>query len=108
MRRDPDGHRQLVQRGRAHSSDARVPGVSQLFLRLVSNFRALSLFLSLLFFISFLYLEEQCLFLKNNLLLFIYLAVPGFSCGTWDLGYSLWPVASLVVAFELLVVACGF
>ena len=88
MRRDPEGHRWLVQRGRAHFSDARVPGVSQLLLRLVSNFRALSPFLAFLFFLFFLFFEEQCLFLKNNLLLFIYLAVSGFSCGTWDLWYS--------------------
>ena len=34
--------------------------------------------------------------------LFIYLAVPGLSCSTWDLRVSLWHVGYLAVACELL------
>ena len=44
-------------------------------------------------------------FFKNNY--FIYLAVPGLSCGTLDLLSSLWHAGSLVVACKLLVAACG-
>ena len=36
--------------------------------------------------------------------IFIYLAVPGLSCDTWDLHCSTWDL--LVAAFGLLVVAC--
>ena len=43
-------------------------------------------------------------FFENTL--FMYLAVLGLSCGTWDLQSSLQHVGSLVPEFELLVVAC--
>ena len=40
-------------------------------------------------------------------LMFIYLAVPHLSCGTWDLQSSLQHAASLVEVCKLLVTACG-
>lgn len=41
--------------------------------------------------------------LKKN----IYLAMLAFSCSTQDLGFSLWPIRSLVVVCELSVTAWG-
>ena len=48
------------------------------------------------------------LFLRTFLLfLFIYLAVPGLICGTWDLQSWFQHVGSLVAVCRLLVEACG-
>ena len=52
---------------------------------------------------------KKCLFrfsafLKQNL--FLFLAVLGLSCGTWDCQSLLWPERSVVVTGELLVAAC--
>ena len=41
------------------------------------------------------------------MILFIYLAAPGLSCGTQDLQSLLWHAESKVAACELLVVAYG-
>jgi len=43
-------------------------------------------------------------FLKQNL--FLFLAVLGLSCGTWDCQSLLWPERSVVVTGELSVAAC--
>ena len=43
----------------------------------------------------------------KTIFLFIYLAVPGLSCGMLELQSLLRHAESLVVAFELLVAACG-
>ena len=52
---------------------------------------------------------SQSLFKKKKslLFLFIYLAVPGLICGTWDLQSWLQHVGSLVAVCRLLVEACG-
>ena len=61
------------------------------------------------------YLNQDCLlvsfffffcFSTKEILLLIYLALPGLSCSTWDLSSSLWHAGFLVAACDL-VAACG-